>query len=866
MTERGDDARPWHALSAEASLAAVESTAAGLTVAQVRERLDRYGPNRLPEARPPSILMLFLSQFRSPLIYLLLAAALVSLFVGDATDAAFIMAVLLLNAVIGTLQEGRAGASARALETLVHRQARVRREGAVLEVDASDVVPGDIVLIESGAAVPADLRLIETSGLTVDEALLTGEAMPVTKEADVQVAADAGVADRATMLHAGTIVTQGRAAGVVVATGLETALGAIAASLHATPPEPPPLLRYLARLARQIAVAVSVLIVLLAIALILRGASVDEVFLLAVALAVSAIPEGLPVAVTVALATATQRMARRNVVVRTLPSVEGLGSCTLIATDKTGTLTINQLTVEAALPAGRATTRRGDWAQGADDAPLQLLARTAAACNEAQLKADGSGVGDSVDLALLRFAAELGIAPPASGAVAAMHPYEPVNAFSSVALEEDDGLVIHAKGAIERIAAMCDAPDPELIAAAEAMAADGYRVIALARGSATDCTHLDCPAGLTLIGCLALFDPLRPEAVEAIGQCREAGIAVRMVTGDHPATALTIARQIGLAASSEQVLTGREIAALADDPEACAARIRDAHVYARTDPEQKLQIVRTLSESGHVVAVTGDGVNDAPALQAAAIGVAMGRSGTDVARAAADLLLTDDNFASIVGGVEEGRISYANIRKIAIYLLGTGIAELLMFLGSVALGLPMPLTAVQLLWVNIVTEGVQHVTLGISRGDGDELAQHPRARSARLIDADALWRMVPPALVMAAVAIWQLDNALASGATLAEAQNGVMLCVVLFQNVFLLSIRSLRHPVWADPFTRNPWLFAGIAGALALQFLAMTWSPLQAVLGTQIPDGDVMLHAGIGAVATLIMSEIVKAVRTRKTA
>lgn len=859
----------WHALSSADALRATESTPTGLSADEAARRLAEHGPNRLPGTRVPSALQLFLRQFRSPLIYLLLAAAIVSLAVGDATDAAFILAILVANAAIGAIQEGQAGASARALERLVRHNARVRRDGQVREIDAADVVPGDIVLLESGAAVPADLRLIDSAGLSADEALLTGEAMPVTKHADADVAEDAGVADRPTMAHAGTVVVQGRATAVAVATGLETALGGIAASLHATPPAPPPLLRYLAWLARQIAVAVVVLIAALAVALIARGVSAEEVFLLAVALAVSAIPEGLPVSVTVALATATQRMARRNVVVRTLPSVEGLGSCTLIATDKTGTLTLNRLSVEAVLLPDGTTAARADWDVSAHRAALNALAAAAAACNEAALGPDGDGIGDSVDIALLRFAGDVDIASPDPGDIVALHPYEPVNRFSSVAVRDGDGRVrLHAKGAVERVIEMCDHVDPAMRDAAEALATQGYRVLALASATVAraDYDLLADPHGLTLLGCVALFDPLRPEAKQAVAQCRAAGVEVRIVTGDHPATARTIARALGIDCREGDVLTGREIAALGGDPDALAARIRAAHVYARTEPQQKLRIVETLSAAGHVVAVTGDGVNDAPALQAAAIGVAMGRSGTDVARAAADLLLTDDNFASIVGGIEEGRICYANIRKIAIFLLATGVAEILMFLGAVALGLPMPLTAVQLLWANIVTEGVQNITLGFGRGDGDELQQKPRAARARLIDGDALTRMVPAALVMAGVALWQLDDALGRGATLAEAQNGVLLCVVLFQNVFLLSVRSLHHSFLGEPVSRNPLLFAGLAGALLLQALAMTWAPLRYLLGTSIPDLRMALIALVGAAGTLAVSEVVKSTMLRRRA
>ena len=744
-----DEVAPWHALSVEDCLARLDTPRGGLHPAAVEERRRRWGLNELPRPRTPSWAELLLRQFRSPLIYLLVAATALSLWMGERLDAGFIALVLLLNALIGAVQEGRAGASSEALQRLVRHTARVERDGSILELDAAQLVPGDLVHLESGSGVPADLRIVSAAQIRVDESLLTGEALPAEKHA-AAVSPGAPLGDRTSILHAGTTVLSGRAIGVVVATGSNTELGRIDASLRAAPPAPPPLMLYLERLSRQIAIATVSVIAILALAMLARDTAPGEIFLLAVALAVSAIPEGLPIAVTVALAVATRRMAARNVIVRSLPAVEGLGACTLVATDKTGTLTQNRLSVEAVLAPDGRTLRSTDLA--AENAIPREVARAAAACNEASWTAGGEPTGDSVDVALLRFAAEVGDVEESTRL--ALFAYEPANRFASVAVRAGDRIQVYAKGAVETILAMCDRSNDLAASAAGRLACEGYRVLALAgaRVDQLDAIDLAAPKGLELIGCVALIDPLRPEAADAVRQCANAGIDVRMVTGDHPQTALTIARQLGLARDGDHALTGSRIAELSGDPEALGREIRSARVFARTEPQQKHMIVEVLRASGHIVAVTGDGVNDAPALHAADLGVAMGAAGTDVARGAADLILVDDNFASIVAGVEEGRVTFTNIRRIAIFLLATGMAEIGMFLVAIAAGLPLPLAAVQLLWCNLVTEGAQTVTLAFGRGQGGELDQKPRRVGARLIDRSALVLMFVPALLMAVFA------------------------------------------------------------------------------------------------------------------
>ena len=853
---------PWFALSGKECLARLGADPEGLTERQVVERRQHWGRNELPRHRRASWPELFVRQFRSPLIYLLLGAAALSLWMGERTDALFIVAVLVLNAVIGAVQEGRAGASADALQQMVKHTARVERDGAVRELDAADLVPGDIILLEPGAGIPADTRLLAASDVQADESLLTGEALPVAKSADAALDVDVPLGDRTTMLHAGTTLLAGRARGVVVATGERTELGRIGVSLRETEPTPPPLIQYLERLSKQISVGMAALVAVLALLLLVRGAAPAEILIVAVALAVSAIPEALPVAVTVGLAVATRRMAERNVIVRSLPAVEGLGACTIIATDKTGTLTVNRLSVGAIITPDGRRLNAGEWKD--DLAAVRRLARAGAICNEANRVAGGEAIGDSVDVALLRFAEDMEQIEdhPRIGLFA----YEPVNRFSSVGIEDDDEVRVVAKGAVETIVAMCAEPDPSLLGAADGLASDGYRVLALAERSVPDLEMVDLahPARLHCLGCVGLLDPLRPEAAAAVAACRDAGIEVRLITGDHAATALTIGRQLGLAHSQADVLSGAALSALSGQREAHAEAIGQAKVFARTDPAQKLLIVETLRNSGHIVAVTGDGVNDGPALHAANIGVAMGEGGTDVARGAADLIIVDDNFASIVSGIEEGRITFGNLRKIAIFLLGTGIAEIALFLLAIAAGLPPPLTAVQLLWSNLITETPQAVALAMGRGRGDELRRPPRAADRRLIDGSALLLMAIPAVAMSAFLAALFGWELARGESLETARNSVLVGVILFENMFVLALWNDRRPLWDRPPGGIAWLIGGVGAALGLQVFAMTFPPLEKLLGIRMPDSDSLIACLGGAVVTAVAAEIAKRMLRRR--
>lgn len=851
----------WHAAGPQACLERLQSSWGGLDEREAIARRQRYGANRLPAKRAAGPIGLFVRQFRSPLIYLLLIAAAVSAAIGEAVDAAFILGVLLLNAVIGALQEWRAGSSAQALQRLIRQVARVRRPQGIREIDAEMLVPGDVIEVESGMHIAADARLLEAQHLLVDEAALTGESMPVRKQADAAMPMQAGLGDRPTLLHAGTIVAEGRGVAVVVGTGTETALGRIAGSLVRAPDAPPPLVLRLERFSRSLALYAVVAIAVVAAVQAAQGVPAAQIFFFAVALAVSAIPEGLPIAVTVALAAATRRMARRQVIVRTLPAVEGLGACTLIASDKTGTLTLNRLSVERVMLPDRQVVGREGWARRDD---VRAIAWSVALCNDASFSPDGTAVGDTVDIALLAFARELGIDGDAlrkdARRIAAM-PYEPARKFAAVAVSVGGRQSLHVKGAAETVLAMCRASDQADGQVIETLTRQGFRVLAVAAGDldgSDPSSDVRQPQGLRLLGYVGLLDPLRPEVPAAIASCQKAGIRVCMVTGDHPSTALTIARLLGFADSPSEVVTGAEIVALAGDQPALASRIARAGVFARVEPTQKLTIVDVLQSQGELVAVTGDGVNDAPALRAAHIGVAMGRSGTDVARGAADLILADDNFASIVGGIEEGRIAYANIRRIVIVALVTGLAEIGLVMGALLAGLPVPLTAVQLLWLNVVTNGIQDVALGFGRGEGDELDAPPRRPEEPLIDRRALLFMLLPAVYMAASGLllfqWQLER----GATVDAARNLVLFATVVFQNVYVLAARSERRSILATPLASNPWLLAGVSGALALQVAAQYVPVLRDVLGTQPLSGEDYALSCLAAAGLVGCTEIVK--------
>jgi magnesium-transporting ATPase (P-type) len=865
LPETGAPSVRWHALSEDDLFQELRSAPEGLDEADVLERRREHGPNTLPVPEPPTLLAIVLHQFKSPLIYILLAAAAVAIAVGDFTDAAFIGAVVLLNAGLGAFQEFKAERSAAGLQKLLKVQSRVRRAGKEAQVSAEELVPGDVVLLESGNKVPADLRLLQVKGLAIDESFLTGESMAVEKQSGV-LSEDIVVAERKNIAFAGSTVTSGRGLGMVVETGLRTEVGRIAETVAAEDTTKPPLLIRMERFARQISFIVLGACALLAIVAVAKGMPALDVFFLAVALSVSAIPEGLPVAITVALSVATSRMASRNVIVRRLAAVEGLGSCTYIASDKTGTLTVNEQTVKLVwLASGETYRASGEGYSGEghvendagavpsedDHRRLSALASAAILCNEATLSRENEEwkhAGDAVDVALLAFAHKLGMDPQSvrrQHGVVGEIPFESERSYAATFVRDAGGVKALVKGALEVILPRCEkklsASGIESIdrnaveSKGRSLSESGYRVIAVAEGSlgADDSSG---PLGeeslppLVLLGLVGLIDPPRPEAKDAVAKCQGAGIRVGMITGDHPLTAFAIARELGITDSKDRILTGKELEAMGSvETPAYQEAVESARVFARVSPLQKLDIVDALVRLGHFVAVTGDGVNDAPALRKGNIGVAMG-SGTDITKDTASIIVTDDNFASIEAGVEEGRFAYDNIRKVTALLISTGAAEVLLFLLALLTGMPLPLLPAQILWLNLVTNGIQDVALAFEGGEPGSMSRPPRKPTEGIFNRLMVQQTMVAGLTMGVMAYIQWRLLLSMGWGEEEARNRLLLLMVFLQNFHAFNCRSERQSAFRVPLRRNPIISFGVLGALLIHVGAMHLPLLQGTL------------------------------------
>ncbi|HEX6675940.1 MAG TPA: cation-translocating P-type ATPase [Actinomycetes bacterium] len=864
-------ARPWALKAEEVAGALGVDAAGGLSDAEAALRLQRYGPNELVERARKPAWRLLAEQFANTMIVILLLAAVVTLVVGDLKDTLVILAIVVLNGLIGYAQEHRAEQAMAALQAMTVPTVRVLRSGRVAEVPAAALVPGDLVQLATGDVVAADLRLVEVQALRVNEAALTGESKPVFKTTDPLPDADPAMpAEQRNLAFRGTAVTTGRGAGVVVATGMATELGRLAELLQAHPSEPTPLQRRLAVLGRWLAAACLVVCVVVFGTGIARGEPVERMFLTAVSLAVAAIPEGLPAVVTIALALGARRMARRCALVRKLPAVETLGSVTVICSDKTGTLTENRMLVERVwtpagtyrvtgdgyAPVGTVTrdggggtgdARGGDpWSDG-DASPdgdrhLGRLAFVAAACNDAALLQAGgpdaawAAGGDPTEAALLALAGKLGVTREA---VEREHPrvaevgFDPIRRRMTTLHRAGDGVRVAVKGAVDVLLPLLRAADAALARRAEAVtagwAADGYRLLALAerRLGALPEEPAAAEDDLRLLGVVAMADPPRPASSPAVASCRQAGITPVMITGDDARTAGSVARRTGILDGGE-VLTGRELARLDDD--GLRERVDATSVYARTNPEQKLRIVAAWKDRGAVVAMTGDGVNDAPALRRADIGVAMGVTGTDVSKEAADMVLADDDFATIVAAVEEGRRIYDNIRRFVRYLLATNSGEIwVMFLASL-LALPVPLLPVQLLWVNLVTDGLPAIALGLEPAERSSMQRSPRPPDESILGRglwqNALW----VGLTMAAVCLGMLVAARAAGWPW---QTMVFTTLALLQLGNALAVRSERDSFFSLGVRSNPLLLAAVLGLGALQLAVVYLPPLRSVFGTE---------------------------------
>ncbi|MEM7497621.1 MAG: HAD-IC family P-type ATPase [Pseudomonadota bacterium] len=886
----------WHAHSVAEAFAALGTRPGGLAEEEAAVRLRAHGPNRLPEAPRPGAIARFLRQFRNLLIYVLLAAAAVTAALGHIVDTGVILAVVLVNAVIGFVQEGRAEQALSAIRDMLAPTARVQRLDRRITLPAAAVVPGDIVLLEPGDRVPADLRLIATQGLRMQEAVLTGESVPVEK-GTAPVAGDAPLGDRRSMAFSGALVAAGTGRGIAVATGAGTEIGRISGLLETVDTVATPLLRQMEVFARNVTAAILVVAVLiLAFGYLVAGMPFAEIFMAVVGLSVAAIPEGLPAILTVTLAIGVQSMARRSAIVRRLPAIEALGSVSVICSDKTGTLTRNEMTVASVVTARHVfgVTGAGYAPHGglildgrevsvADYPLLADLARGAVLCNEADLSevaGDWRVSGDPMEGALVAFACKAGLDPtalrqtnPQTDAI----PFDAVHRFMATLHHDHDGhAAIHVKGAPERILEMCrtqndddDGPAPLDVtywrARAEEIAASGQRVLAIAThplpGIRSTLAFDDVDADLTLIGLVGLIDPPREAAVAAVAECRAAGIRVKMITGDHAGTAAAIARKLGLENATD-VLTGAEIDGLA--PDALQAKASEIDVFARTSPEHKLRLVEALQAGGQAVAMTGDGVNDAPALKRADIGIAMGRTGTEAAKEAAEIVLADDDFATIAAAVRAGRTVYDNLRKAIVFLLPVNGGEALALIAALLLGLTLPITPVQILWVNMVSSVVLAMALAFEGPEPDIMRRPPRRADEQILSGFVLWRVSFVSLLFFAGIFGMFTYAQATGASLEEARTIAVNTLVVMEIFYLFSVRflnttslSLRAILGTRP------VLVAIAAVTALQLL-FTYAPFMETFFQTRPIGlaDGLLVVAVGPVL-LTLLEIEKRVMRR---
>ncbi|RSZ64199.1 HAD family hydrolase [Corynebacterium hylobatis] len=867
----------WHALGQSEVRALLRTTDQGLSVEEARTRLLDLGPNEIQERPPDRWYQVLLRQFRSPMILFLLAAAVITLFLHEWFDSFVILLTLLLNASLGFWQERKAEHDVKALRQLTVAEATVVRSGTAERIAARELVAGDLVRLESGDKVPADLRLTDVHDLQINESMLTGEVLPVLKSTGPHPE-DTDLSDRLNMAYSGTLVASGRASGTVVATALDTELGAIAQSVQVKA-QKTPLQKLTDRLEKYIAVVVIAVAALISVVSVPLGTTASEAFRNAVALIVSALPEALPIVFTVTLGVGVSRMAKHRAVIRNLPSVETLGSTDIIGSDKTGTLTINRMTVEKLwTPDGQeldVTRLPGDGS--ALSATQRRSLRTGALSNEAEPRAGTDQefglVGDAVDVAMAAAGLRTGAVSAGereTGPVAA-NAYEPEKKYSQAMFRTADGHVLHVKGAPETILDFCssmDTPegpvplDGEMIQqASQELGGRGLRVIATASVEVPAAEYgesLDEPRGLTFTGLQGMMDPPREGVKQAIADCQSAGIRVMMITGDHPGTAEAIGRRLGLR-SRLGPLTGAEMARL-DDSE-LRGRLRDTSIAARMSPQDKLRIVQVLQEAENIVAITGDGVNDAPALRAAAVGIAMGKSGTDVARESADLVLADDNFVTIVEAVRQGRVTFASIRKATHFLLANGLAAMLAVALNTFSDLPLIFLPAMLIFMNVITNGIQDIALGFERGEGDELRQPPRSQSEGILGRTMLIRTLVTGTWMGLGTLLVYNLAQDAGFALDHARTLALITMVMFNFFNVFNSRAERVSLFRlNPFG-NPLLLISSFAALLLQWGAMSWEVSAELIGlAPLSAAEWLFCTAVGA-TVMVLVEVEKLIR-----
>ncbi len=846
---------PWYTLSIQETLEKLNTSLGGLPIEEVQRRREQYGLNALPRPPRPSAWKRFLRQFHNALIYVLLISAVITAFLGHWVDAGVILGVVVVNALIGFVQEGRAEEALEAIRNLLSPRAKVRRQGRLLEVPAEELVPGDLVIVESGDRIPADLRLLQVKNLRIDESALTGESVPVSKGID-PLPEEVPLSDRTNMAWAGTLVTYGQGLGVVAATGSQTEVGRITTLLSETTTIETPLLRKIAQFGRSLVVFILILSGISFAVGLLRGYSLSEIFLASVAIAVAAIPEGLPAIVTITLAIGVQVMARRRAIVRKLPAVEALGSVTVICSDKTGTFTQNEMTVQAVItpqhrydvtgsgyaPEGTLLLE-GEPAPIAEDESLEWLLRVGLLCNEAELEQKGDQwvlTGDPTEGALLTLAAKAGLQKQD---VAQTYPRVDILPFES---EKQYMATLHQLPTGEKAIFLKGAPEKVLRLsigegqseggnfsrrAMKSLAGAGLRVLALAMrkvpAEKAQLTEADVEAGeFAFLGLVGMIDPPRPEAIEAVTACHEAGIQVKMITGDHPDTAIAIAHLLGMR-RAESAITGVQIQTASVNDLTNLVRAHD--VFARVEPEHKFRLVEALQKNGEIVAMTGDGVNDAPALKRADVGVAMGRSGTEAAKEAAAIVLTDDNFATIAAAIHQGRTIYDNIIKAITFILPTNFAEAAILLFAIALGLhKLPILPVQILWVNMVTAVTLAIALAFEPPEDTVMKRPPRPPNQPIMGSFVIWRILFVGGLLTIGCLWLF---LTSDELPIETARTLTVNMLVWGEIFyLLNSRQLIAPTLTKKhFLSNPYAWLSI-GLLILMQLAFTYLPVMQTL------------------------------------
>ncbi|WP_345977703.1 cation-transporting P-type ATPase [Sulfurimonas sp. HSL3-7] len=886
----------WHNQTSEQTLSALKSTTAGLSAADAEQRLSDVGPNRLPEPPRRNVILRFFSHFHNILIYVLLGAAAITLLLGHVVDTAVIVAVVIINAVIGFIQEGKAEKAMDAIRQMLALRASVIRDGKRQTVAGELLVPGDIVLLEAGDKVPADLRLLETHGLQIQEAILTGESVAVEKRSE-EVAAEAPLGDRFCIGFSGTTVTNGQGMGVVVAIGSDTEIGRISGMLSEVQTLNTPLVVQMTRLGKLLTLFILVIAsLILMFGYFLLHYDFSTIFMAVVGLSVAAIPEGLPAVLTITMAIGVQAMARRNAIVRRLPAIETLGSVSVICSDKTGTLTRNEMKVASVVtdserfeiggngyePSGDVNVN-GQAVAVFDHTLLQELGRTAALCNDSELvrkENAWSGQGDPMEVALLAFAGKSGIDCPDTKhqwTRTDVIPFDTKHKYmATLNHDHDNNAFIFVKGAPETILSMCaeqrtgnNETKPLDVTywqeQANAIAAQGQRLLAFAtkpvRPEQTILEHTDIDKSLIFLGLTGLIDPPRPEAIKAIAECHRAGIDVKMITGDHAVTAAAIGKQLGLR-NGDAILTGGELDALNDD--ALASAVRQTGIFARTSPEHKLRLVMALQANGMTVAMTGDGVNDAPALKRAGVGIAMGRTGSEAAKEASEVVLADDNFSSIVAAVREGRTVYDNIKKVISWTLPTNAGEAMTVVLALILGLSLPISPIQILWVNMITAVTLGIALAFEPTEENTMQRPPRPRNESLLNGGVVWHIVLVAGLFLAGIFGIYEYAIASGYSERLAQTIALNTLVVLEIFHLLFIRNMHGSAWTWSVIRaTPAVWLSII-VVVLGQIAITYVPwLQSVFATEdVGLFDSMLMLGIG-VTMFVIIQFEKQLRLR---